>query len=108
QVPAMAKVEGDGVHQLALRAQPLEEQDELQLEEDHGVDAGPTVLGVAVLDPGADKGKVEPRIQEAVEMVIRIRLLDGAANCIVEQAQLRWTEHRQASCRPRRPVQSTD
>ena len=41
EVPAQAEPVGDHPHELALGAQPLEEQDQLQLEEDDRVDRGP-------------------------------------------------------------------
>ena len=54
QIPAMGQVEAGGLDQLALGADPLEEHDQLQLEEDDRVDGGPTAVGVAarVSSPG--------------------------------------------------------
>ncbi len=40
QVPAVGHVQARRLYQLALGADPLEEHDQLQLEEDHRVDAG--------------------------------------------------------------------
>ena len=47
---------GDNLHQLALGANALEEQHELQLEEDHGVDGRTPICCITVLDPVTNKG----------------------------------------------------
>jgi hypothetical protein len=54
---------------LALGADPLEEHDELELEEDHGIDAGPAAVGVEVARPVADEAKIQLGFKMAVEMV---------------------------------------
>jgi hypothetical protein len=41
QVPTDAQAVGGDLHKLALGAQILEKEDELELEEDHRVDRGP-------------------------------------------------------------------
>jgi hypothetical protein len=48
EIPAQAEAVGNDAQQLPLRAQPLEKQDELQLEEDDRVDRGSSSLGVGV------------------------------------------------------------
>ena len=59
EIPAVREVEAGRLDQLPLRADPLEEHDELQLEEDDRVDAGPTPLGIELLRPVADEAEVE-------------------------------------------------
>ncbi len=48
QVPTMSEVELRRLHQPALGGDPLEEGDQLELEEDHRVDGGPSEFAVAV------------------------------------------------------------
>ena len=59
EVPAVRQVEGDRLHELALGPQTLEEHDQLELEEDHGVDARAPAGGVAVAGPLAHEAQVE-------------------------------------------------
>ena len=61
--------------QLALGAQPLEEEDQLQLEEDDRVDGGAPDLGVGVPDQIAHEGQVERALQVAIEVVRRDQVL---------------------------------
>ena len=75
QVPAVGQVEAGRLHQLALAAQPLEEQDQLELEEDHRVEARSPDPGVAVADQLAHEGEVERRLQVAVEVPRRHQVL---------------------------------
>ena len=57
EVPAQAEAVGDHPQQLALGAQPLEEQHELQLEEDDRVDGGPADVGVGPAHQVADEAR---------------------------------------------------
>ena len=50
EIPAQAQPVGDDPQQLALRAQPLEEQDQLQLEEDDRVDGGAPRVRIGITD----------------------------------------------------------
>jgi hypothetical protein len=43
--------------------------DELELEEDHRIDAGAATITVACLDPVADKAEVEGSFEMAVEVI---------------------------------------
>src|SRR5262249_13388539 len=45
-IPAQAEAVGDDLQELTFGTQPFEEEDELQLEEDHRVDRGATRLGI--------------------------------------------------------------
>jgi len=56
QVPAMCQVEAGDL-------------DELELEEDHRIDAGAATITVACLDPVADKAEVEGSFEMAVEVI---------------------------------------
>ena len=53
----MGQVQDGGRDELALGANALEEHDELQLEEDHRVDAGPAPLGIELSRPLADEAE---------------------------------------------------
>ena len=57
EVPAVGQVEAGRLDQLALGADPLEEHDQLQLEEDDRVDAGSAPLGVELPRPLADEAR---------------------------------------------------
>jgi hypothetical protein len=72
QVPADAEAVGSDLHKLALRAQILEKEDELELEEDHRVDAGATRRnGVAVFDQLPNEREVKGAFQATVEIILR-------------------------------------
>ena len=88
EVPAVGQVEAGGLDQLALGADPLEEHDQLQLEEDDRVDAGPAPLGVQLPRPLADEAEVELRLQVAVEVVPRDEVLQRDGDRLVEAAGL--------------------
>jgi len=68
-IPADAEAISSQAHELSLRAQSLQVQNELELEEDHRVDGGPPVWGVAVLHPVADEGQIEFTLEVTVEVV---------------------------------------
>ena len=95
QVPAVGQVEGGHRHELALRAQPLEEEDQLELEEDHRVEAGSPARGVAVAHEVAHEREVEHRLQVAVEVVRRHQVVQRGQHRPVDVARLRGPEHRQ-------------
>jgi hypothetical protein len=50
EIPAQAESVGDDLQELPLETQPFEEEDELQLEEDHRVDRRPPTLGISGTD----------------------------------------------------------
>ena len=68
EVPAQAQPIGDHLHQLALGAEALEEQDQLQLEEDHRVDGGSPAVRVGVPDQVAHEAQIERPLQMAIEV----------------------------------------
>src|SRR5262249_19813426 len=55
--PDTEAIRGQG-KELALRAKPLEEHHQVELEEDHGIDAGPAAFGVELLYPLAHEAQV--------------------------------------------------
>src|SRR3990172_3338002 len=65
----MREVELRRLHQAPLGGDPLEEGDELELEEDYRVDGGSARLPVGVPHQLADEGEVELLLQAAVEVV---------------------------------------
>src|SRR5438309_1573926 len=79
---------------MAFRAVALEEQGELQLEEDDGVNRGTAMVGVAGLDPVAYTGQVEGRVEMAVEVIAGDELLEGRGDRAIECPQFGRTEHR--------------
>jgi hypothetical protein len=70
-IPAVGEVETGDLDELALGADPLKEHDELQLEEDHGVDGGAADWRLAILDPVTDERQVERGVEVAVEVIRR-------------------------------------
>ena len=79
--------------QLALGADPLEEHHELELEEDHGIDAGPPALGVQLLRPVPHEAEIELRLQVAGEVDPRDELLQRDSGRFGKAAGLRRAEH---------------
>src|SRR4051794_9576791 len=68
----MLRAVGGDLHQPALGAHILEKEDELELEENHRVDAGAARRnGVAVLDQLPDERDVEGALQATVEIILR-------------------------------------
>ncbi len=96
QIPAMGEVESDRTHQLPLGSHSLKEEDELELEEHHRVDTGPTTRGIAVLHPGADQRQVQRGVEVAIEMVCRDQLLQRDGHGLIQQAQIGRAEHANA------------
>ncbi len=75
QVPAMREVKRHRLHQLALGAQTLEEEDELELEEDDRVDAGSAALRVAIGHPLTHEVKIQDSLEVAVEVIAGDQLI---------------------------------
>ena len=76
QVPSHREAVGRHAHQLPLGAQPLEEEDELQLEEDHRVHARPAAPGVEGTDRVAHEREVQLVLQAPVEVVLGYEVLE--------------------------------
>jgi hypothetical protein len=84
-IPAGAQPVSDEPHQLALRANALKEHYQLEFEEDHGVDAGPSSRRVVGRHQLPHEAQVEDPLQMAVDVVVRHQLL---------QTQVfHWREH---------------
>lgn len=75
EVPAHREAVGRHAHELPLAPQPLEEHDELQLEEDHRVDRGAAARGVQRAHQISHEREVEPLLQAPVEAVFRDEVL---------------------------------
>jgi hypothetical protein len=95
EVPAVRQVQAGRLDELALGPQPFEEEDELELEEDHGIEARSTADGVPVADELAHEGQIEHPRQVAVEVVRRHQRLQRGEHRPVDAARLRRPEHRQ-------------
>lgn len=93
EVPAMRQVEAGQLNELALGADALEEHDEVEPEEDDGIDGGTATWCVAVFDPLSDAGQVKVGIQGPVEVTSRDELLQADGHGTIEAAELRGTEH---------------
>src|SRR5687768_8184681 len=93
EVPAVGEMQTRGRDQLPLGAEALEEHDELQLEEDHRVDRGPTPSRIAVLHPLADEPEIKLGIEVPVEVVRGDQAFERDRNGLVERATLRRTKH---------------
>ena len=72
----MGEIQAGRRDELALGADPLEEHHQLQLEEDHGVDARPAPLGIELPRPVPDEVQIELRFQMAVKMIGRDEVLE--------------------------------
>jgi hypothetical protein len=82
-VPAVGQVEAGRLDELPLRADPLEEHDQLQLEEDDRIDAGSAAVGVVLRDPLADEAQVEPSLQVRVEVIGGDEVLQRDGNRLI-------------------------
>ena len=89
----MGEVQVGQLQQVPLRANALKEHDELELEEDHRVDARPTTLGVAIPGPLPHEAEFEPASEVAVEVVRRDEGLERDSNWAIQATQLGWAEH---------------
>ena len=70
QVPTQTEPVGDHPHELALRAQPLEEEDELEFKEDDRINGWTTTIGIGVAHHIADEGEVEHALEMAIEVTL--------------------------------------
>ena len=75
EVPAHREAVGRHPHELSLAPHALEEHDELQFEEDYGVDARATALGVQRPHHLPNEREVQLRPQSSVEIVVRDEVL---------------------------------
>ena len=69
EVPADAKAVGGDLHQLALRAQVLEKEDELELKENHRIDRGSPSGRIVLPEQFAHEREVDGSLQMAIEVV---------------------------------------
>jgi hypothetical protein len=96
EIPAMSQVEAGRLDELALGADPLEEHDQLQLEEDHRIDAGAAALGIEIRGPFTDESQVELRLKMTVEVGPGNEGLQRGSDQFVEAAEFGWAGHRRA------------
>jgi hypothetical protein len=74
----------------------FQEHHKLELEEDGGVDTGPSALRIAVLGPGPDKGEVELLLEMTVKVSLGDERLQRDKDGAVEVTRLGRTEHGEA------------
>jgi hypothetical protein len=80
--PADAQAVGGHPHELALRADILEEHHQLQAKEDHGVDAGPAAFGVQRAHQLSDEGEIQLLFEAPmIEVVSRDEILQRDVSC---------------------------
>src|SRR4051794_29690198 len=83
----------DLLQQFAFGGDALKEHDQLEAEEDFGIDGGPSAEGIAGCRERADKGEVEQAVEMPIEMVPGHHGIKGDENGSVEIAAFGWTEH---------------
>ena len=93
QIPAVGEVQAGCLDQAALQTNPLEEHDELQLEEHDGVDRRPAARGVEIAHPLADKAQVQLSVEAAVEVISRDEVFERDRDGLIERAELWRTQH---------------
>ncbi len=69
-VPSQVEAVGHRLHESTFRTETLEEEDELQLEEDHRVDRSPAAPGVERAHQLPHEREVDPLLQAPVEVVL--------------------------------------
>src|SRR6476620_2486406 len=92
-VPAHRQVVPGLLQQLALRADAGEEHDQVQPEEDFGINGRATAAGVALRREIANEGEVEEAMEVPIEMILRHGGFHGDQDGTVEIAGLGRTEH---------------
>src|SRR4051794_21028174 len=90
----MGQVEVGGLDELALGANALEEHDQLQLEEDHRIDARSATRGIERSCPFADEAQIEFRFEMAGEVVSGNERFQRDPDRFVEAAGFGRAEHR--------------
>ena len=93
EIPPQTQPVGHDPHQLPLRAQSFEEEDQLELEEDHRVDGGAADPGIPVSNQITHKAKIERALQQAVEVTLRNEILKRDTDRFVKIAGFRWSKH---------------
>jgi hypothetical protein len=73
------------------------EYDQLQTEEDFGIDAG-TTRGVAILHQVSDEGEFEPLLKTAVEVILWHEIFEGDVLGQRLEVALLGSHHDGASC----------
>jgi len=97
EVPAVGQVQAGDLDQLTLRADPLEEHDQLELEEDDRVDARPPAVLIGAADQGADERQIELRLKQAIEVVRGDQGVQRRQYRLVHPTTFGRAEHRGAS-----------
>ena len=76
QIPPKTEAVGHNPHELAVRAQSLKEEDQLQLEENNRVDRRAADPGVRFSNQVTDGNEIERAFQMAVEVTLGHQLLE--------------------------------
>ena len=69
EIPTVGEVEAGDLDSFAFRAQSFEEHNQVQLEEDHGINRGPPTASVHVSDEVTHEREVEGTVEMSVEVV---------------------------------------
>jgi hypothetical protein len=75
QVPQNAEPISRMTHQLPFGAYSFKKHDELQLEEDDGINGGTTILGIALLHKLTNECQVEGLLQVVIKVIWRNEVL---------------------------------
>jgi hypothetical protein len=78
---------------LPLGPDPGEKHEQMQPEEDLGINGGTATNCVTVSNKLTDKGAVEHTVQVPVAVVLGHKGLDGNEHGTIEVPHLRWPEH---------------
>src|SRR5438105_3801784 len=81
------------LHELAFRTQPFEEQQQLEFEKHHGIDAWATNRGILVGDPLPHEAEVQLGLQLTIEVVWREIRLQRDQHRPIELTFLLGTKH---------------
>jgi hypothetical protein len=93
RIPLHREVVTDLFQQLALRANPGEEHDEVQAKKDLGIDRGTATNCVAICDKVSDEGEIKHTMQMSEEVILWHGGLDGHEHGTIQVPRLRWSEH---------------
>jgi len=102
-VPPQRQAVGDDAHQFPLAADALIEHDQLQAEEDLGVDARTARGGVAILHQFSHEGEIELLLKTAVEVVLWHEIFERDVLGERLEVALLCTHHGGASCQTMDP-----
>ena len=106
QIPAVRQIQASHLDQSPFRADPLEEHDELELEEDDRIDGRPTDGLIAAVGELAHEAEIQLSLQLPVKVITRDHGLQRDQDRTIETTLLQRTKHQPA--RPRQITRRVD